>query len=132
MKSLLVKIKDKYQIDLNERDNEIELLTVGKDKKFTVSYSHGEYTVYSDKWHEHFEDLEELEKFIDGLLAGNIQIAIKYRGQTPVGHQVQIIKDRKKHVISQTGSLFSAFWKKNSIEYINYSTANKTINPTGR
>lgn len=129
-KAAIAEIQEKWPVTATPGDNEICLEFSGIPEKFNLSTAHDEFTIFTDTWHEHFADMEQLVSFFDGLFTGKIQIVVKYRGKTPVAHQVQVLEDKRVNVMSRTGGLVSPFWRPKSYRTLRYATANKELKAT--
>jgi len=99
----------------------------GISDKFTLSTENDEFTLFTDEWHEHFPDIEQLKSFWIGIFSGTEKIVIKYRGKTPIAHQRQVLKEGNWIVMSRTGSFVAPFWKPKSYKTIEYKIANQRV-----
>jgi len=81
-----------------------------------------EFIVFAEEWHEHFDGAEEVLTFVRGLLSGTIEVAVKFRGPTPVGHQVHALEGGVRRVVSASGCLLSPFWRKKTIRILRYAS----------
>ena len=129
-KEAVARIEAKYRATVTLDKKRLCLQFPGIAEKFYLSTEYNEYTISGgDVWHEHLPDLTQLEAFLDGVFTGAIQIVVKFRGKTPVGHQVQKMKDGKAAVTSWTGSLVPFFWRRKSFKTMEYRTANNGTEP---
>lgn len=127
-KEAIAKIQEKYSVSTSQGKHGICVEFAGVQEKFNLSTANDEFTIFTDEWHEHFADIDQVLIFFDGLFAGTIQIVVKYRGKTPVGHQAQVLKKGQIDVVSRTGSLLSLFWRQKSFKTKKYQrTANKSF-----
>lgn len=124
IRNSLSELRKDYDIDI-QRDGSIWKLTMrGIDEMLSVSDRTGEYAVSTSAWHEHFDEVGELEDFLRALFSGNIVVVVKYRGSQPVAHQIQMIKDgRHTQVVSRGASLVSPFWRARTFKTFRYECA---------
>jgi hypothetical protein len=121
---VIEKIKSAFPVKVTTEKG-IMIEFEGVEEKFNLDTAHDEFTIYTDTWHYHFADMDMLLTFFKDIFAGTLQIVVKFRGKTPVAHQVQLVKDGKVYVVSQTGILIPLFWRKKSYKTLNYKiTAN--------
>lgn len=126
----LAKIKDMYCFSTTSEGNEVHIDVRGLERAFRLSISPKYQMVYTDTWHEHYDDPDDLARFLEGLFSGNIQIVVKFRGKTPVGHQAQIMQDGKPFVTSWIGAIASPFWRRKSYKRFEYNAAKGHSEPT--
>lgn len=118
----MAKLQENYAINFEQDGNKfikVKTKTIGAE--LNIAEYH-DYVVFTDEWIEHFDKLSEMESFLRLLFSGHAVIIIKYRGQTPVSHDVQITKDGHTEVLSRIGRLFSPFWRKQSHKTLNYAS----------
>ncbi len=118
-------LQNRFAVKATPTEKSTTLQFAGVPEKFNLSTKNNEFTIFTDAWHEHFADLSELQAFLDGLFSGRIQILVKYRGRTPVGHSTQVLKDGKVSVVSRTATLLPLFWRPKSYKTLNYTIADK-------
>ena len=123
----IVEIKGKYRCSTSSEKKGVGLHFDHVLETFTLVWLNGEFILFTEMWHEHFADVQELMTFLDGLFSGAIQVVVKCRGKSPVGHQVQRIVNGKKQVVSQVGSLVPLFWRKKTLKTMEYRTANQGV-----
>jgi len=95
-------LKRKYPIADSWSGDQGKFTVGGIDDVFYLTVSTGQCILSTDSWHEHFEwqsgvlygldGAYSLEEFLDGLFSGTIQILVEYRGETPVGQQVLVLR----------------------------------------
>lgn len=124
----LARIKRKYSITVNPGDGQIDIDVNCLNGDFRLSISEREHIIFTDSWHEHFDDYGGLETFLTKLFSGEIQFVVKCRGSTPVAHQLQVLCNGEIEVRSWTSSLVSPFWRKKSYRKLRYIALNKAIN----
>lgn len=132
LRKILEQFQENYFVHFSQNEDGFELDLDGIDEKFQIGISGDEIILFGEAWHEHFEGPNEFQEFLKELFIGSIQIVTKYRGNTPVAHQLQILRDGVPIVISQTGSIFSPFWREKSFKTITYKAANKPLEQTGK
>ena len=116
----LSELQEEYDIDF-ERDGNVRRLTMrGINETLSVSDKDSKYTVFTSEWHEHFDEISELESFLRALLSGGIVVLVQYRGKQPVAHQAQMTKDGHTRVVSRAASLVSPFWRAKSFKTFKY------------
>lgn len=122
----LARIERNYPITIVPDDDLIHVDVEGLHGDFRFSISPSTCAVFTESWHEHFNDSPvDLEALLKGLFSGETQIVVKYRGNTPVAHRTMIIKDDGPSYTSWTGNLVSPFWKKKSYKTFRYEAAKK-------
>ena len=124
-KEAIARIREKYSVTTSDGKNGPCLEFSGVPEKFNLTTANNEFTVFTDEWHEHFADMDQLMDFWDGLFAGRVRIVLKLRGKTVVGHQRQVLKDGKPEVMSWTGSLLPLFWRRKTFKTLGYTAANR-------
>jgi hypothetical protein len=124
------RLQQKYAVAVTQTEKGFGLQFPGVSESFELSTAHGEFTVFTADWHEHFPDIMALEGFLDGLFSGTVEIVISYRGKTPVGHQVRVQGDGGARVVSRTGSLIPLFWRTKTHKTLRYTNANKAMQAT--
>ena len=124
---LIESLVEDYSLQIRRTSSACEVLMNREKDKLTIEGVGNEYIVSSREWHEHCNSTEELNELLSGLLSGSVQIAIKYRGNIPVGHQVQSVKEGKITVLGESGVLLSPFWLKKRYSLIDYSGGKKHI-----
>lgn len=129
-KDAITAIQKKFPVKVVPVDNRLFLEFEGVPERFILAWANQEFTISTSAWHEHFGDLDQLLDFLDSLFSGRIQIVVKYRGETPVRHQIQVLKDGKVNVISQTGALLPLFWRLKSLETLRYVIPNNAAQPS--
>jgi hypothetical protein len=122
-KEAIARIREKYFVTTSDGKHGICLEFAGVPEKFNLTTANNEFTVFTDEWHEHFADMNQLMDFFDGLFSGTTRIVLKLRGRTVVGHQRQVLRDGKICVMSRTGSLIPLFWLRKTFKTLNYTTA---------
>jgi hypothetical protein len=132
VKEAITRLKQNYPITVKSFRDEIELHVAGVQETFHLSVSRRECILFVDAWHEHFDTVDDLVGFLEGLFTGHMQIVVKYRGKTPVAHRVRVVHDGKDHVVSWTGSLLCLFlfWRKKSYKTLDYKPADDGPKPT--
>lgn len=125
----LNRLKEKYPITVKPSEKEVVFKVEGVDETFQVDDSHGEYTLFTNTWHEHFENSTVLEKFIDGLFSGNIRIKVKFRGEKPLSHKVGVFRDGHIEVVSLTSSFAFPFWRKKTYKELDYRVTSAREKP---
>ena len=115
------RLRQKYSATVVETPRGLELHFPGISDSFELSTANDELTVFHSLWHEHFEDTEALERFLDGLFSGRLEIVITYRGITPVAHKVLARQDGETKVMSSTAILVPLFWKRKSQRTLSYT-----------
>jgi hypothetical protein len=130
IKKLLSRLKDKYPITDIWSGEQGEFKLDGVEDTFYLHVSPDHCFLSTNSWHEHFRDQwgvpfgldgpYSLEEFLDGLFTGNIQIMVKYRGKTPIGHQVAFVRNGRIEVIHQTAILLPLFWRKKWFKKLEY------------
>lgn len=130
VKDAIADLKEEYPITMMSVGDEIQLKIEGVQDTFVLSVSRHECILFTDVWHEHFDTADDLAEFLDGLFTGRIQIVVKYRGQTPVAHKVQVLHGGKVNTVSWTGSLVSPFWRKKSYKTLEYRPAKHRLKRT--
>lgn len=126
-KAAITRIRQTFSVTATLIEKGICFEFAGIPEKFNLFTEKDEFIVFTDMWHEHFDNIDEVMTFFDGLFTGRIQIEVKFRGKTPVGHQVQLLKDGKVDIMSQTGSIVPLFWRPKSYKTLKFITANKSI-----
>jgi hypothetical protein len=119
-------IRRKYRVVANPEKDGVNLEFAGVSEKFSLSTKNDEYTLFADSWHEHFPSLDHLLAFLDGLFSGTIQIVVKYRGKTAVGHQRQVLVEGQMRVVSQMGALVAPFWRQKAFKTLRYASEAQT------
>ena len=117
------RLQQKYSATVVETPRGLELLFPGMSDSFELSTANDELTVFTQSWHEHFEGIDTLERFLDGLFSGRLEIVVTYRGSTPVAHKVLARRDGKTKVMSSTRILVPLFWRRKSHRTLNYTIA---------
>jgi hypothetical protein len=143
VKHILSGLKTKYPITDTWSGEKGEFKVSGIDDTFYIDFLSCDHCSLSNyySWHEHFiERLGEpyargghfsLEEFLDGLFAGVIQIKVKYRGNTPVAHQVRGLRGGRIETIRWTKLLrLESFFKKRWYKELEYNITNKQLNET--
>jgi hypothetical protein len=128
-KEAAARIEAKYRATVTSENRSLCVTFPGIAERFHLSTEYNEYTISGEAWHEHLPDLTQLETFLDGIFSGAIRIVVKFRGKTPVGHQVQKMRDGRVDVTSRTGSLVPFFWRNKSFKTMEYRTANNGTEP---
>ncbi len=123
--SALARIEERYPITSTCQADQIDIDAKGVDGDFRLSVCEKTGAVFSDSWHEHFDDYEGLEPFLENLFSGKFQVVVEYRGESPIAHQLQMLEGDKIIVRSTTRSLVSPFWRKKSRKTLRYIVANK-------
>ena len=124
--AILARIEQDYNLTTTVEDD-ITLVDVeGLHNNFRLSISPETCAVYTDTWHEHYDDPpSNLESLLRALLSGNVHIVVKYRGDKPVSHRVKVIQDNGPSYRSWTWSLKSPFWRRKSFKTFTYQAANR-------
>jgi hypothetical protein len=125
------RLQRKYAASANQTPKGIHLRFPGVPDSFGLSTAHGEFTLFTSAWHEHFPDLDKLESFLDGLFSGRVEIVVTYRGKTPVAQQIRVREDGGFKVVSWTRSLVPLFWRPKSCKTLTYTTANNSVERPG-
>jgi len=121
----LKRLKEKYTFEISSEKDLIHLDVDGLNEKFRLSISPVDHIVFTKIWHEHFDEPPmNLQSLLENLLSGNIQIVVKYRGDTPVSHRTRIIRNDGPKYSSWTRSLVSPFWRRKSYKTFTYEAAN--------
>lgn len=76
----------------------------------------GEYRVFFDGWHEHFEDEDEALACLAFGLSSRCRLVTTYRGDRPVKWTVESREGDSWRVESTTGLLLVPFWRRRRIE----------------
>jgi hypothetical protein len=126
----LSELQKEYDIDIEQDGNVLKLTMKSIDETLSLSDKNSEYTVFTSAWHEHFDEIGQLESFLRALLSGGIVVVVKYRGKQPVAHQAQMIKDGHTQVVSQAASLISPFWRARSFKTFRYECARLSLHKT--
>jgi len=108
------RLKRDYLIRYATEQDQVCFTVHGIAEEFRVSVLPDECVVSTADWHEHFSDPEEMESFIRALFTGRAELFVTYRGDTPVSHEIQVIKSGTPERVSKTGALFFPFWKPKS------------------
>lgn len=119
----------KFRLTTTPEKKGIGLKFDGIAEKFTLLWLNDEFILFTAAWHEHFGCVSEIAEFFGGLFSGTVQIVVKYRGKTPVGHQVQVIENGETQVVSRVGSLFPLFWRKKTFKRIEYRLSTTPPSP---
>jgi len=114
------RLQQKYAASATQTAKGFRLQFPGIPEPFELSTAHGEFTLFTSAWHEHFPDVERLEGFLDGLFCGTVEIIVAYRGETPVGHKVRVQRVEGPEIVSSTGSLVPLFWRPKSYKTLRY------------
>jgi hypothetical protein len=122
VEDIINRIESIFPIQASVEPKEISLKIQGIDEKLHLAIN-DEITIYTDNWHEHIATVDELIRFLDGLLSGNVKVVVKYRGTVPVGQR--IIGPGKAR--SRTWNLFSPFWRPKKYKELNYVPANRGV-----
>jgi hypothetical protein len=107
------RLRDKFNATVRETGPTMELEFSGVPHAFELA-ADDELTLFTDSWHEHFDSVESLEAFLDGLFAGRLQVIVTYRGGIPVAHKVVAYRNGETRVLSRSGVLVPLFWKRRS------------------
>jgi hypothetical protein len=121
------RLQQRYAVSATQTPRGIHLQFPGVSETFELSTAHDEFTLLAAAWHEHFQSMDDLEGFLDGLFSGRVEIVVTYRGKTPVGHKVRVQKDGDIKVMSSTGNLVPLFWRAKSYKTLRYTTANNSL-----
>jgi hypothetical protein len=145
IKHILSGLKSKYPITDTWSGEKGEFKVSGIDDTFYFDFLSNDHCILfnKDSWHEHFiERLGEpygrgghfsLEDFLDGLFSGAIRVKVKYRGNTPVAHQVGVLRDGRIETIRWTKMLrWKSLFQKRWYKELDYNLANKTSNLTAK
>jgi hypothetical protein len=125
------RLRQKYSATVVETPRGLELRFPGISDFFELSTANDELTVFTQSWHEHLEDIEALERFLDGLFSGRLEIVVTYRGRTPVAHKVLARRDGETKVMSSTAILAPLFWRRKSNRTLSYTISpNQSQEPT--
>ena len=124
------RLREKYAAIVEDTPRGLQLRFPGVAESFELSTADDELTVFAESWHEHFEDIETLERFLDGLFSGSLEIVVTYRGSTPVAHKVVALRDGEMQVMSSTVVLVPLFWRRKSQRTLNYKSPNQSLQPT--
>lgn len=128
---IAARLRQKYSAIVVEAPRGLELHFPSTTDSFEISTANDELTVFTHSWHEHFEDIDALERFLDGLLSGRFEIVVTYRGRTPVAHKVLARRDGETKVMSSTGTLVPLFWRQKSRRTLKYTISpNQPLEPT--
>ena len=143
VKEMLSRLKEKYPITDTWSGEKGEFKVSGIDDTFYVDFlSRDHCTLHNNhSWHEHFIEWGgepygrgghySLEDFLDGLFTGFIQIRVKYRGNTPVGHEVGFVGEGGFEGIRHTSILrLKSFFKSAWFKKLEYKLDNKQLEGT--
>jgi hypothetical protein len=123
------RLREKYAAIVDETSLGLQLRFPGVAESFELSTADDELTVFAESWHEHFEDIETLERFLDGLFSGRLEI-VTYRNSTPVAHKIVARRHGETQVVSSTSVLVPLFWKRKSQRILSYKSSDQSLEPT--
>jgi len=126
-----MRLRAKYAAIAEEMPRGLRLRFPGIADSFELFTDDDELTLFAESWHEHFSDLEDLERFLNALFAGRLEIVVTYRGDRPVGHRVLVRRDGETKVMSRTAVLVPLFWRRKSRRTLSYKMSpNQLLQPT--
>jgi len=125
------RLREKYAAIAEETARGLRLRFPSIADSFKLFTDDNELTLFADSWHEHFNDIEDLERFLDALFAGRLEVVVTYRGDRPVGHRVLARRDGETKVMSRTAVLVPLFWRRKSRRTLSYKMSpNQSLQPT--
>lgn len=108
----------KYRVD----GNWITILPTSNDGfEVCLSDDDGEYTVYYDGWHEHFDDASEALNCLAFGLSTDCRLKEYVRGGSPYKWTVEFKEDEKWVEEGTTALVFYPFWRRKSVRYLQNS-----------
>lgn len=113
-------MKQDYPITDSLSGEVVDIRIAGIADTFRVSVAGGEYTLFTDEWHQHFETAEGLEAFLRYLLTGRARVVVTYRGDRPVAHTIEVIQDGKVRTVGGTAELLQPFWRRKRRKALDY------------
>ena len=102
------------ELSYTETDNWLEVAACSPTEfSVGISIDPGEYTVYFEGWHQHFDSPDEaLDWFAMGLISGTCRLVVIYRGDTPVSFTLEVREEERWTSHSTTGLIFRPFWRR--------------------
>jgi hypothetical protein len=113
-------LRQRYGAQVHDGARGLHVQFPGVGEAFEFSTANDELTVFTQSWHEDFENIEALEQFLDGLFSDRLEIAVTYRGTTPVAHRGVARHGGETRVVSSTAILVPLFWRRKSRRTLNY------------
>ena len=131
----VARIAERHGVEAERVADGLEIVLAGSAERLTVLVHEDACLCRADEWHVHLHDADALADFLNRLFAGDVQIVVKYRGETPVAHQVQVTEAGRVRVVSQTRLLITPFWRRKSFRTLRYEHGIKSVEthpPQGR
>lgn len=119
-------LKETYRVTATPSGEDVRLRFEGLSEEFILSSVYDELMLRTDCWHEHFSTANAMFGFLDRLFSGRIRVVVKFRGKTPVGHQIQELTDDGFRVVSWTCAMVPLFWRRKSFRTMKYVAFCKT------
>ena len=113
------RLRERTHLEFNEAPGFIEV-PAPSPTGFSVSLreADGEYSVFFDSWHEHFEEPADAVGCFGWGLSGECRLRVTYRGDTPVSTTLEYRENGEWLTYSTTALAFRPFWRRKRVELL--------------